>query len=189
MARLTRRAVALLGCLLIFAVLTACGSGSDPKPTESTGSASAATTEAAAAPDSLLPEGTYRTPELTRKQLIATAVKAGFTRTQAEQSLARERINQTATFTLTLEHGQWSQSFNYDRVREGLGFEATYKVIDDSTVVVTEPEGDETVFKYAVVGDAIRIRFKNVDPKQLCQHDPKCAGGVIVWQSAPFSRV
>jgi hypothetical protein len=190
MARLTRRAVALLGCLLIFAVLTACGSGSDPKPTESTASASAATTEAAAAPgDSLLPEGTYRTPELTRKQLIATAVKAGFTPTQAEQSLARERINQTATFTLTLEHGQWSQSFNYDRVREGLGFEATYKVIDDSTVVVTEPEGDETVFKYAVVGDAIRIRFKNVDPKQLCQHDPKCAGGVIVWQSAPFSRV
>lgn len=72
-------------------------------------------TGAAAPSDSLLPEGTYRTPELTRKQLIATAVKAGFTRAQAEQSLARERINQTATFTLTLERGQWTQSFNYDR--------------------------------------------------------------------------
>ena len=187
MARLTRRAVVLLVCSLIFDVLTACGSGSDPKPTEST---SPATTEAAAVPaGSLLPEGIYRTPELTRKQLIATAVKAGFTRAQAEQSVARERINQTATFTLMLEHGQWTQSFNYDRVREGLGFEATYKVIDDSTVVVTEPEGDETVFKYALEGDAIRIRFMNVDPKQLCQHDPKCAGGVIVWQSAPFTRV
>jgi hypothetical protein len=91
---------------------------------------------------------------LTRKQLIATA--------------ARERINQTATFTLTLERGQWTQSFNYDRIREGVGFEATYKVIDQNTVVVTEPEGDETVFEYALEGDAIRISFKNVDPQQLC---------------------
>jgi hypothetical protein len=189
MARLPRRAAALLWCSLIFAFMTACGIGSDSEPTKVTASDTAATEAAAAPGNSLLPEGTYRTPELTRKQLIATAVKAGFTPTQAEQSLARERINQTATFTLTLEHGQWTQSFNYDRVREGLGFEATYKVIDDSTVVVTEPEGDETVFTYALEGDAIRIRFKNVDPKQLCQHDPKCAGGVIVWQSAPFSRV
>ena len=146
-------------------------------------------TGAAAPSDSLLPEGTYRTPELTRKQLIATAVKAGFTRAQAEQSWARERINQTATFTLTLERGQWTQSFSYDRIREGVGFEATYKVIDQNTVVVTEPEGDETVFEYALEGDAIRISFKNVDPQQLCQHDAKCAGGVIVWQRAPFSRV
>jgi hypothetical protein len=51
------------------------------------------------------------------------------------------------------------------------------------------PEGGETVFEYALEGDAIRISFKNVDPQQLCQHDAKCAGGVLVWQSAPFSRV
>ena len=143
MAKLTRRAAALLGCSLIFAVVTACGSGSDPKLTEGNASGSAATTRAAAAPsDSLLPEGTYRTPELTREQLIAAAVKRGFTRAQAEQALARDRINQTATFTLTLERGQWIQSFNYDGIREGLGFLATYKVIDPSTVVVTEPGGE-----------------------------------------------
>jgi hypothetical protein len=86
-------------------------------------------TGAAAPSDSLLPEGTYRTPVLTRKQLIATAVKAVFTRAQAEQSVARERINQTATFSLTLERRTWTQSFSYDRIREGVGFEATYKVI------------------------------------------------------------
>jgi hypothetical protein len=190
MARLTDRTAALLGCLLIFAFVTACGSGSDPGPTESTASASAATTRAAAAPgDSLLPEGTYRTPELTREQLLASAMRAGFTRAQAEQALARERINQTATFTLTLERGQWTQSFNYDGIREGIGFLATYKVIDRSTVVVTEPGGDETVFEYALEGDAIRISFKNTDPQQLCQGDTKCPMGFMVWESAPFSRV
>ena len=120
MTRLTRRATALLGCSLIFTVLTACGSGPDRERTEGTASASAVTTRAAAAPsDSLLPEGTYRTPELTREQLIAAAVKRGFTRAQAEQALARDRINQTATFTLTLERGQWTQSFNHDAFVRG----------------------------------------------------------------------
>jgi hypothetical protein len=190
MARLTRRAAALLGGSLIFAILTACGSGPGPELTESTASASAATPKAVAAPsDSLLREGTYRTPELTRKQLIAAAVKRGFTRAQAEQALARDRINKTATFTLTIEHGQWTQSLNYDGIREGVGFEATYKVIDHSTVLVTEPGGYETVFEYALEGNAIRISFKNADPQQLCQYDAKCPMGVMVWESAPFSRV
>jgi hypothetical protein len=149
----------------------------------------AATPPTAAATDSLLPEGTYRTPELTREQLIAAAVKRGFTRKQAEQALALERINQTATFTLTLERGQWTQSFAYDGIREGIGFLATYNVIDHSTVVVTEPGGDETVFKYALEGDAIRISFKNADPQQMCQADAKCPMGFMVWESAQFRRV
>ncbi len=148
-----------------------------------------AATPSAAPSDSVLPEGTYRTPELTRKQLITAAVKRGFTQAQAEQALARDRIDQTATFTLKIEHGQWTQSFNYDRIREGVGFEATYKVIDHSTVLVTEPGGYETVFEYALEGNAIRISFKNADPQQLCQNDAKCPMGVIVWESAPFSRV
>jgi hypothetical protein len=97
----------------------------------------AAATRAAAAPgDSHLPEGTYRTPELTREQLLASAKKGGFTQAQAEQALARERINQTATFTLTLERGQWTKSFNYHGIRDGIGFLARYKVIDRGTVVV-----------------------------------------------------
>ncbi len=151
---------------------------------------SPAPTPPAAPSDSLLPEGTYRTPGLTREQLIATGVKAGFTRAQAEQALAADRINQTATFTLKIERGQWTQSFTYDGIREGIGFEATYEVIDQSTVVVTETwSGDETVFDYVLERDAIRIRFKNPDPQQMCQGDTKCPMGFIVWESAPFSRV
>src|SRR5215218_7572992 len=140
----------------------------------------ATTPPTAAATDSLLPEGTYRTPELTREQLIAAAVKRGFTQAQAKQALASDPINQTATFTLTLERGQWTQSFTYDGIRKGVSFEATYKVIDHSTVVVTEPGGGETVFEYALEGDAIRISFKNADPQQMCQHDAKCPMGIIV---------
>jgi len=191
MARFAPRAAVLLGSSLIFAFVTGCGSVSDSQPTESTASASAATTQAAAAPsDSPLPEGTYRTPELTREQMLAGAMKAGFTRAQAEQALAADRIDQTATFTLKIERGQWLQSYAYDGIREGIGFEATYEVIDHSSVVVTETwSGDETAFEYTLEGDAIRISFKNVDPQQMCQGDAKCRMGFIVWESAPFSRV
>ena len=65
-----------------------------------------------------------------------------------------------------------------------LGFLATYKVIDRSTVVVTEPEGDETVFGYVLEGDAIRLSFKNADPQRMCKGDTKCPLGFIVWESA-----
>jgi hypothetical protein len=117
-------------------------------------------------------------------------VKAGLTQAQAEQALARDRINQTATFTLTLENGKWTQSYAYDRIREGIGFEATYEVVDHSTVVTTEACCGKTVFEYALEGDAIRISFKNTDPQQMCQDwDPKCWMGFIVWEGAPFSRV
>jgi hypothetical protein len=152
-------------------------------------SGSPAATPSAAPTDSLLPEGTYRTPELTREQLIAAGVKAGLTQAQAEQAMARDRINQTATFTLTLEQGKWTQSYAYDGIREGVGFDATYEVIDRSTVVVTEPGGYEIVFEYVLEGDAIRISFKNTDPQQMCQDDAQCWMGFIVWESAPFSRV
>jgi hypothetical protein len=149
-----------------------------------------ATTSPTAAPsDVLLPEGTYRTPKLTREQMIAAAVKRGFTRTQATQALSQDRIDRTATFTLTLQGGQWTQSYDYDGTLSGVGFQATYKVIDHSTVVVTEPAGDETAFEYALVGDSIQIRFKDADPVRMCQIDAKCPLGIMVWEGAPFTRV
>jgi hypothetical protein len=188
MTRLTRRAAALLGGSLILAVLTACGDGTHPKLTESAAPPPAAPATAASS-GALIPEGTYRTPKLTREQMIAAAVKRGFTRTQATQVLPKDRINRTATFTLTLQGGQWTQSYDYDGTLSGVGFQATYKVIDHGTVVVTEPAGDETAFEYALVGDSIQIRFKDADPVRMCQIDARCPAGIMVWESAPFSRV
>jgi hypothetical protein len=57
MTSFTPRAAALLACSFIVVLLTACGSGSDPEPTEGVASGSAAATPAAVAPgESLLPE-------------------------------------------------------------------------------------------------------------------------------------
>jgi hypothetical protein len=95
MTSFTRRTAALLACSFTVVLMTACGSGSDSEPAEGVASGSAAAAPAAAAPsDSLLPEGTYRTLELTREQLLAAAKKAGLTRPHAEQALAFGGIKQ-----------------------------------------------------------------------------------------------
>jgi hypothetical protein len=190
MTGLTGRAAALLACSLMVVLVPACGSGSDPEATEGTASSSAGAPPAAAAPsDSRLPEGTYRTPELTREQLLAAGVTAGLTQAQAEQALAVDGIEQTATFALKLEGGRWTQFYSYDGGAEASTFRATYQVEDDGTVVTNEECCGETIFAYALEGDAIRLSFKNADPQQLCQGDAGCWMGFIVWESAPFSRV
>jgi hypothetical protein len=190
MTRFTRRTAALLASSLVVVFVTACGSGSDPKPTESTASGSVAATSAAAAPsDSLLTEGTYRTPELTRKQLIAAGKKAGLTQAQAEQALAWDGIDHTAAFAVKLAGGHFTQFESNDGGAEGIGSRGTYQVLDDGTVVTTEECCGETTYQYALDGDAVRINFKDTNPQQLCQNAVDCWMGFIVWESAPFVRV
>jgi hypothetical protein len=189
MTSFTPRAAALLACSFIVVLVTACGSGSDPEPTEGVASGSAAATPAAAAPsESLLPEGTYRTPELSREQLLARGKKAGLTQAQAEQALAQDGIEQTAVFAVKLEGGQFAQFYSYDGGAEGIGSRGTYEVMGDSTFVTTEECCGETVFEYALEGAAIRLGFKNADPQELCEGDAGCWMGFLVWESSPFSR-
>jgi hypothetical protein len=189
MTSFTRRTVAAVACSLIVVLVTACGSGSNPEPTEGVASGSAAATPAVAVPsDSLIPEGTYRTPELTRKQLLASGKKAGLTQAQVEQALAQDGVGQTAAFAVKLEGGQFTQFYSYDGGAEAIGSRGTYEVMGDSTVVTTEECCGETAFEYALEGDALRLGFKNADPQQLCQGEAGCWMGFIVWESAPFSR-
>jgi hypothetical protein len=139
MTGLTSRVAVLLACPLMVVLVTGCGTASDPESTAGTASvATSAAPTAAASSDPHLPEGTYRTPELTREQLLAAGVKAGLTEAQVEQGLARESIEQTAAFAVKLDGGQWTQFYSYDGGAEGVGLRGTYEVIDDGTVVTTE---------------------------------------------------
>jgi hypothetical protein len=151
----------------------------DPEPTEGTATDSAVATPAAAAPsDSLLPEGTYRTLELTREQLLAAAEKVGLTRAQADQALAFGDIKQTAAFAVKLEGGQFTQFQSADGGAEGIGSRGTYEVVDKDTVLTTEECCGETTFGYKLEGDSIRISWVKADQygdRQRCQSDAECA--------------
>jgi hypothetical protein len=193
MTSFTPRAAALLACSFIVVLVTAsCGSGSDPDPTEGVASGSAAATPAAVAPsESLLPEGTYRTLELTREQLLAAAKKAGLTRPQAEQTLAFGGIKHTAAFAVNLEGGRFTQFQSADGGAEGIGSRGTYEVVDKDTVLAAEECCGETTFGYKLERDSIRISWVKADQyadRQKCQSDAECAMAFIIWESSPFSR-
>lgn len=192
MTWLAPRRAALVASLLVPVLMVACASGSGPAaPSVEPGSPSV-TPSPAASGDPRLPEGTYRTADLTREQMVAAGSKAGLSRATVEEALARDGIRRTAAFALKIEGGRWTQFYSYDGSAEASGFRATYEVVDDETVVTTEECCGRTTFTYVVAGDALRIRWAKDDhhpDPEACRASPDCAVGLLVWQSAPFRRV
>ena len=154
--RPSRAGAWLFGWLAILVVTTGCGGGPGPMTETAAGPGSAASS-AGPSGDPRLPEGTYSTPELTRDQLLAAGQEHGVARSVAAQALVLDGIHQTATFTLKLENGQWTEFYSYDGGAQGTGFRATYKVIDGNTAVTTEECCGESTFHYELDGDSIRF--------------------------------
>lgn len=152
---------------------------------------------AATIPDGeLLPEGIYRTGEVTRDQLIATGVAAGFDPTDVEAFVAGEGIDGSAVIGLRLVNGGWSTLLSDDGDPEVVGWRATYGVIDDETIIATEPCGS-TTFHYRLDGDQLTL---DVDTDQVIRdwadNPAECPAAVegliaqtILSETAPFVRV
>ena len=131
-----------------------------------------------------LPEGVYRTPELTRDQLVTTAIEAGFAEEDVNAFLDGDGLEQTAVLGLRLADGGWTQLYAYDGGAEDVGWRGTYEVVDDDTVVATDPCGAIT-YTYMLDGDQLTLDMV----------DDQCeSGGVgeliaqtILYETAPFT--
>jgi hypothetical protein len=130
-----------------------------------------------------LPEGTYRTPELTREQLAAAALEAGFTEEDIDAFLDADGIEGTVQFALQLAAGGWTQRYAYDGGDEDVGWRGTYVVVDEDTVIATDPCGPIT-YDYRIEGDELTLDMV----------DDRCDGGVgeliaqtIIFESSPFT--
>ena len=193
MTRFAWRTTAALAWSMMLMLGCACAAdpgqaGPNVTPSDP-GSAPAVT---AAPGDSRLPDGTYRTPQLTRAELMTAGKRAGLSPAQVQEVLDRESIAETAAFALKVDNGQWTQFSSYDRGAEAIGFRATYEVVDDDTVVTTEECCGRSTFSYTLDGDSLRIswvRDEVVADRQACLDDAECPGGLVVWESAPFSRI
>jgi hypothetical protein len=148
----------------------------------------AVATTASATSDPRLPEGDYRTPELSADQLIATAVAAGFNEADAQANLDGQGIDSTATYGLRLADGHWTTLLSYDGVPFNSGWEGTYEMVDDDTVTATE-SGHECTITYTYAFDGAQLTLDMVD-------DP-CFPGVldeqiaqtVIYESAPFTLI
>ena len=135
----------------------------------------------------LLPEGIYRTPELSRDELIAAGVAAGFDPADVEAFVDAEGIDNSAVFELRLAAGGWTSSVEYDGAPEEVAWRATYEVIDQDTVVATEPCGSVT-FNYSVVGDQLTLDFIE-DCAGAAGDQTGSIAQTILAESAQFTRV
>jgi hypothetical protein len=131
-----------------------------------------------------LAEGIYRTPELTREQVFASGVAAGFDRADIEAFIAPTGSFETVRYELWLEHGSWKQLERTDGWKGGLGWRGTYEVVDNDTVVTDD--GCGTTYDYTFDGEQLTLDMV----------DDQCGGGLdelmavtTIYETAPFTFV
>ena len=134
--------------------------------------------------DELLPEGVYRTPEVTRDQQIATAVNAGFAEEDVNAFLGAGDPADTYVIGLRLADGGWTQLVSYNGGAEEVGWRGTYEVIDEDTVVATDPCGSIT-YTYAFDGEQLTLDM--IDDQ--CDGVEEQIAQTIIFETAPFTLV
>ena len=118
-------------------------------------------TQPAVTVDPRLPEGVYRTPELTRQQLVDAGVAAGYERTAVEAGLDNAGI-ETAVYGLRLGDGGWLQLAQSNGGPEDLAWRGTYQIIDDNTVIATETgTGCEITYDFKLDGQQLTLDVVN----------------------------
>lgn len=172
------------------ALLTSCGGSSDAALTAATPEPSP-TAAPASTPSDQLPEGTYRTAELTVEQLVATGVSAGFDQAAVQDFvLLRDGVKGSAVFTLKLEAGRWSQFAAYDGDPAEMGWSGTYQVIDTDTVVATDPCGPIT-YDYALDADQLTLDMVSDECQGFAgdSGEEDLIAQTVIFETAPFTKI
>jgi TRAP-type transport system periplasmic protein len=132
----------------------------------------------------LLPEGVYRTRELTPDEVIATGVDAGFDRADVEPHADFD----SAVFGLRLADGVWDILQSYDGNFENVGWHGTYEVVDSDTVIATDPGGECSItYSYALNGDQLTIDM--VDDPCFPGEVGEQIAQTVIFETAPFILV
>ena len=145
----TARRSSLLVTVAVALAAASCGGDDNGATAETTAATTVDTTagvdttvvEAAAdaSPDARPPEGIYRTAELTREQLLAAGVAAGFADEDVAAFLDRDGVERTEIIGLRLAGGGLTVLLQIDGGPEEVGLRATYEVVDDHTLILHRP--------------------------------------------------
>ena len=132
--------------------------------------------------DPRLPEGVYRTPELTADQVRAAALAAGFAEDDVNAFVPDEG---TAVWGLRLANGGWTQYESIDGVPEEAGWRGTYEIVDDDTVVATDP-GAVITYDYSFDGEQLTLDVVEIQCTEECPAEEWIIQ-TIIFESAPFT--
>ena len=193
--RSTKRYSVFLAVTIAVAAAS-CGGDDDGATAETTAPTSADTTtgvdttilEAAAdaSPDARLPEGIYRTRELTREQLLAAGVAAGFAEEDVAAYLDRDGVERTEIIGLRLAGGGLTLLLQIDGGPEEVGARATYEVVDDHTLIATDPScGGRPPSSTPSTGRSSPSTWSRTSaPARVGER----IAGTLLFESFPFTR-
>jgi hypothetical protein len=122
-----------------------------------------------------LPEGLYRTEQLTRDDIIATLEAADMPRAGLRTLLENWQFEDSISFALRLQDGRWTQYESIDGGPDEVGWEGTYEVVDEHTVVATDPCGPIT-YRFTLHGTDLTLDVV----------DDACGGEDLLFQTAIF---
>jgi hypothetical protein len=174
-----RRRATVIAALSL--TLAACGGGTPEGP-----AAPAATSPS---PETHPLEGTWRSSEVTVEDLWAAGEALGLSRSQTEAVFwGPASTSLPRTFQIAIEDGQWVQTELDPDGTEAFGWGGTYEIVDDTTVVATDPCGAIT-YEYAVDGDALTIDM--VDDEcggESGSREGELLAQTLIYESSPFTR-
>jgi TRAP-type C4-dicarboxylate transport system substrate-binding protein len=138
--------------------------------------------------DPRLPDGTYRTAELTSDDTAAALEARGIDQDIIDGFLTSPFAGQTFVMTLKLDGGSFVQlegSGGHDDV----GSSGTYRVVDDSHLELTEPCCGTSTYIFNLSGDTLTIRvdMTNEGIQEMCSSQPfDCVAWLRVYESGSF---
>jgi hypothetical protein len=169
------------------AFLTACGEDATTNAGQE-GSATVSPSQEPAAPL----EGTWESGEVTQADLYAAGETLGLSRSETKANFWGAPSVLPLTFEVTIQEGRWVQTqVRTDGVEE-FGWEGTYQIGVDGTVIATDPCGSVT-YECSLSGDTLTI--------DMLENENECAGSggdtrdgellaqTLIYESTPFTRV
>jgi hypothetical protein len=127
--------------------------------------------------------GSY-TATLTKDQMIATGLAAGFARADLEGLLAVEGVEAKADVTVKLADGGWTQLVAYDGTPTKVASRGAYRVVDDHTVI--DADECEITYHYALTGEQLALEIAD---DHTCSDYGERMAVAMFYETAPLQKV
>lgn len=129
-------------------------------------------------PAALVPEGRYATAPVTPDQIRSAITAAGYDATQWETTA------KSSVFTLDFDSGRLHIYMSDDGGPVQVGWNGTYEVVDQHTLVARDDISTIT-YDYSLVGDVLTLRMVS----DTLQDPGELAAQSGIYDTAPFTRL
>ena len=134
--------------------------------------------------EQVLPDGTYRTPPLTRADIVSTLRSAGVADADIQGLEVATTADEPLVFSLLVDGDRWQFASTQGQGSPVVLNERTYRPVDIDTITASDANNTVT-FDYQLDGDTLTISVVAVAGDQSSASLPLL---IALYQTAPFTR-